>query len=228
MKWQNKSRASYLTAQVSPVVRQSLLHWAYELTKKDFDEKRPAILAGWLRQHAFTELLKSRCIFQMQKNTFIFSIVFVGTCVQKTTHNAGAWWWVQVQLTNSFSKNSWKGEKTPLKENSLGAPNISLLPCFHGSCIVQDSNGFPTEIPSFLKATTKGSSCQPSLCSFLFEIQQSWKAYWNLSIAYWAVCNFNFILHICGEHDCDHHLDDPWIFLFQWKKNVLGTLLVLG
>ena len=32
--------------EVSPVVRQSLLHWAYELTLKDFREKQPAILAG--------------------------------------------------------------------------------------------------------------------------------------------------------------------------------------
>ncbi|CAL1164123.1 unnamed protein product, partial [Cladocopium goreaui] len=41
-----KANRSYNDPKVSPVVRQSLLHWAYELTLKDFREKQPAILAG--------------------------------------------------------------------------------------------------------------------------------------------------------------------------------------
>eukprot|EP00435_Cladocopium_sp_Y103_P064309 s122_g26.t1 len=41
-----KANRAYNDPKVSPVVRQSLLHWAYELTLKDFREKQPAILAG--------------------------------------------------------------------------------------------------------------------------------------------------------------------------------------
>lgn len=38
--------AEYGDASVSPVVRQTLQHWAYQLTKTDFEAHAPAVIAG--------------------------------------------------------------------------------------------------------------------------------------------------------------------------------------
>ena len=90
-------------------------------------------------------------------------------------------------------------------------------------------DGFPREIPSFLKATMKGTSGQPSLCSvFLKQVEsptlESVLEPLNYIV---AVCNcyfyptnlWGFVLSMIVITTC--MISD--FFWFQWEK-MLGTL----